>query len=109
MLSHQSETPVISSGLFSGLRIAYRVQQEIRKHGKPDQNFLRCWNCNTIIGERKDDQFIVASNKVEIGGIPLVSSVWRRCRGGKSNPACRAVNILPVEWLREYTGINEIS
>jgi hypothetical protein len=89
------------SGVFGGVGVAYSVQKEIRKHGTPSGNTLRCWNCSTVIGERSDSMFIVSSNKVEIGGIPLVSSVWRRCRGGRTNPACRALNLLPIEWLHD--------
>jgi len=78
---------------------AYRIQPEIIRHGIPEGNILRCWQCGSIIGEKQSGTFLVSSNKVEIGGIPLSLSVWRRCRGGKSHPNCRAVNKLPTEWV----------
>ena len=90
-----------SSGVVPGFNIGYRTAVEPRHAGLATGRLLRCWNCGTPIGERSPDNttFLVSSNKVEIGGIPLVASVWRRCRGGKANPACRAVNTLPPDWL----------
>jgi hypothetical protein len=84
-------------------KIAYEVRPEPTRPGKADQDLLRCWSCGAVIGERKYNTFLVSSNKVEIGGIPLVAGIWRRCRGGKSNPACRALNTLPLDWIKEPT------
>ena len=77
----------------------YVISVEPKNEGIADGHLLRCWNCGTPIGEKIDHTFMVRSNKVEVGGIPLYSTVWRRCRWGKSNPACRAINSLPKVWL----------
>lgn len=89
-----------ASTLIPGLAIRRYTDTEPRRPGVAFGLTLRCWNCGTPIGEKKGSTFLVSSNKVEVGGIPLAASVWRRCRGGKANPACRAVNALPEEWVR---------
>lgn len=88
-----------STGVIPG--IEFLRAPEIRKPGIAFGIMLRCWNCGTPVGEKRaDNTFLVSSNKVEVGGIPLVAGVWRRCRGGKNNPGCRAVNLLPDEWTK---------
>jgi hypothetical protein len=97
-----SAAPVFISGNNNPSILGMRVSvggNEPRKPGVAYGTVLRCWNCGTQIGERQGDTLLVSSNKVEVGGIPLAPSVWRRCRGGKSNPACRAINVVPPEWL----------
>lgn len=93
-------SPMQVSGVAPAL--LFRINQggiEPRQPGTAYGNVLRCWNCGTQIGERQGDTFYVNSNKVEIGGIQINAHVWRRCRGGKANPACRALNTMPKDWL----------
>lgn len=92
--------PFISGANPAALGLHVHVGTEPRKSGVAYGMVLRCWNCGTQIGERQGLTLLVSSNKVEVGGIPLSPTVWRRCRGGKSNPACRAINLIPNEWLK---------
>jgi hypothetical protein len=85
----------------SAIFIAVKIEDEPRKEGHAYGISLRCWNCGSIIGERVGDTLTINSNKVEVGGIPLVEGVYRRCRGGRSNPACRAINTLPKSWTEK--------
>lgn len=81
----------------------FNIRQDIepRQPALADGPVCRCWNCRAIVGERRGKYFVVNSNKVEVGGIPLDASVYRRCRGSGANPACRALNTLPREWLTQ--------
>ena len=94
-------TPVFVSGGLPdlGIRVAFGGM-EPRKPGNAFGTVLRCWNCGTQIGEKQGNHFYVNSNKVEIGAIEITDQVWRRCRGGKANPACRALNTMPDEWVK---------
>ncbi len=93
-----------ASGVIPGLGLRVSLGgPEPRQPGTAYGNVLRCWNCGTQIGERQGRTFYVNSNKVEIGNIPITAEVWRRCRGGKANPACRALNTMPHEWVAEAT------
>ena len=87
----------------SSLFIAVKIENEPSKEGVAYGVNLRCWNCGSMIGEKVGSTLTINSNKVEVGGIALTKDVYRRCRGGKSNPACRAVNVLPKEWIIEKT------
>jgi hypothetical protein len=92
---------MIAAGLTSGITMPVPkfVFSEPKKPGLAFGGVMRCWNCGAQVGEKVGAFFEVKSNKVEVGGIPLVEGVWRRCRGGRANPACRAINTIPVEWL----------
>ena len=93
-------SPVFVSGVLPDLGIRVTLGgSEPRQPGTAFGNVLRCWNCGTQIGERVAHTFYVNSNKVELGGIGITSQVWRRCRGGKANPACRAINTMPIDWI----------
>jgi hypothetical protein len=91
-------TPSVS-GVVPAYRVTGGLIAEPRRPAAGFGDVMRCWNCGAQIGERIGATLVVNSNKVEVGGIPLVPEVWRRCRGGKSNPACRAVNTVPTDWL----------
>lgn len=64
-------------------------------------NTLRCPRCGTGMGERIGGFYYVDSNKVVVM-VPLVSGIWRRCRGGRVDPACRQIVTLPSEWVQVH-------
>ena len=67
--------------------------------GVPMADYLRCPACGGVVGQRLGlSTFLISSNKV-IVSMPLVSGIWRRCRGSVKTPGCRQVVTLPSEWL----------